>query len=73
MDIVPNASRTARILGDGNARDRWSHHQTGSFKFRLTERAKYRVSVKADGAGLSAWIEVDGAAVYRVALVTTKP
>ncbi len=43
---------------------------TGSFVFRLTpEAARYRVSVKVNGADpLSKDVEVDGAAIYRVAL-----
>jgi hypothetical protein len=48
--------------------------ETGEFVFRLPpEKAKYRVTVKADGAQLASKdIEVDSAAVYRVAL-TLKP
>jgi Carboxypeptidase regulatory-like domain len=48
--------------------------ETGEFVFRLSpEKAKYRVTVKADGAQLASKdIEVDGAAIYRVAL-TLKP
>jgi hypothetical protein len=44
--------------------------ETGSFKFRLSpEPGKYRVSVKADGSEpISKDVEIDGAAVYRVAL-----
>ncbi len=44
--------------------------ETGSFKFRLSpEAGKYRVSVKTDGAEpVSKDVEIDGAAVYRVAL-----
>jgi hypothetical protein len=48
--------------------------ETGEFVFRAPpDSAKYRVTVKADGAE-PAWkdVEVDGAAVYRVAL-TLKP
>jgi hypothetical protein len=48
--------------------------ETGEFVFRLSpETAKYRVTVKADGAQLASKdVEVDSAAVYRVAL-TLKP
>ena len=44
--------------------------ETGSFKFRLSpEQAKYRVSVKTGGAEpVSKDVEIDGAAIYRVAL-----
>ena len=48
--------------------------ETGEFVFRLSpEPAKYRLTVKADGAQpASKDVEVDSAAVYRVAL-TLKP
>jgi hypothetical protein len=48
--------------------------ETGEFVFRLPpETAKYRVTVKANGAQLTSKdVEVDGAAVFRVAL-TLKP
>lgn len=48
--------------------------ETGEFVFRLPpDPAKYRVTVKADGAQLASRdVEVDSAAVYRVAL-TLKP
>ena len=48
--------------------------ETGEFVFRLPpEVAKYRVTAKADGAQLvSKDVEIDGAAVFRVAL-TLKP
>jgi Carboxypeptidase regulatory-like domain len=48
--------------------------ETGEFVFRLSpETAKYRVTVKADGAQpASKDIDVDSAAIYRVAL-TLKP
>jgi hypothetical protein len=62
----------ARLQPDGTAKklDSRVSNETGSFVFRLTpEAAKYRVTVKADGAGpVSKDVEVDGAAVYRVAL-----
>jgi hypothetical protein len=48
--------------------------ETGEFVFRLSpERAKYRVTLKADGAQpFSKDVEIDSAAIYRVAL-TLKP
>lgn len=48
--------------------------ETGEFVFRLPpETAKYRVTVKADGAQLASKdVEVDSAAIYRVSL-TLKP
>jgi hypothetical protein len=48
--------------------------ETGEFVFRLPpETAKYRVTAKADGAQLASKdVEIDSAAVYRVAL-TLKP
>jgi hypothetical protein len=48
--------------------------ETGEFVFRLSpQKAKYRLTVKADGAQpVSKDVEVDSAAVYRVAL-TLKP
>lgn len=70
---VPNARvELARILDDGSVKkiDGRITTETGSFKFRLSpEPAKYRVSVKAGGAeAVTKDVEVDGAAVYRVAL-----
>lgn len=48
--------------------------ETGEFVFRLPpDSAKYRVTLKADGAdSFSRDVEVDGAAVYRVALTYKK-
>ena len=70
---VPNAKvELARILADGSVKkiDGRITTETGSFKFRLSpEPAKYRVSVKTSGAEpISKDVEIDGAAVYRVAL-----
>lgn len=70
---VPNARvELARILDDGSTKkiDGRITTQTGSFKFRLPpERGDYRVTVKADGAEpVSKDVEVDGAAIYRIAL-----
>jgi hypothetical protein len=70
---VPNAKvELSRILEDGTTKkiDGRITTETGSFKFRLSpEPGKYRVSVKTDGAEpVSKDVEIDGAAVYRVAL-----
>lgn len=70
---VPNAKvELARILEDGTTKklDGRVTTETGSFKFRVSpDAAKYRVSVKTDGAEpVSQDVEIDGAAVYRVAL-----
>ena len=70
---VPNAKvELARIMEDGTIKkvDGRITTETGSFKFRLSpEPAKYRVSVKTGGAEpVSKDVEIDGAAVYRVAL-----
>ena len=70
---VPNAKvELARILEDGSTKkiDGRITTETGSFKFRLSpDVAKYRVSVKPEGAEpVTKDVEIDGAAVYRVAL-----
>jgi len=70
---VPNAKvELARILEDGSTKkiDGRITTETGSFKFRLSpDAAKYRVSVKPEGAEpVTKDVEIDGAAVYRVAL-----
>jgi len=70
---VPNAKvELSRILEDGSLKkiDGRITTETGSFKFRLSpDPAKYRVSVKAGGAEpITKDVEIDGAAVYRVAL-----
>lgn len=70
---VPNAKvELSRILDDGSIKkiDGRITTETGSFKFRLSpDAAKYRVSVKRDGAEpVTKDVEVDGAAVYRIAL-----
>ena len=70
---VPNAKvELSRILEDGTVKkvDGRITTETGSFKFRLSpEPGKYRVSVKRDGAEpVTKDVEVDGAAVYRIAL-----
>ena len=76
---VPGAKvELARILDDGSAKkiDGRLTTETGSFKFRLSpDAAKYRVSVKAEGAEpVTKDVDIDGAAVYRVALnLPSKP
>lgn len=70
---VANAKvELARVMEDGTVKkvDGRVTTETGSFKFRLSpEPAKYRVSVKTGGAEpISKDVEIDGAAVYRVAL-----
>jgi carboxypeptidase family protein len=69
---VPGAKvELARILADGSQKkiDSRITTETGSFKFRLApEQAKYRVIVSAGNEPISKDVEVDGAAVYRVAL-----
>ena len=62
----------AKVLEDGSAKkiDGRLTNETGSFVFRLApDVAKYRVSVKSEGGEpISKDVEIDGAAVYRVAL-----
>jgi Carboxypeptidase regulatory-like domain len=70
---IPNAKvELARILDDGSVKkiDGRLTTETGSFVFRLApDVAKYRVSAKVEGAALiTKDVEIDGAAVYRVAL-----
>lgn len=70
---VPNAKvELARILDDGSTKkiDGRLTTETGSFKFRLSpDAAKYRVTVKTNGSQpVTKDVEIDGAAVYRVAL-----
>ena len=70
---VPHGSvELSRIMEDGTLKkiDGRVTTETGSFKFRLSpEPAKYRVSVKAGGAEpVTKDVEIDGAAIYRVAL-----
>ncbi|MEP6741137.1 MAG: carboxypeptidase-like regulatory domain-containing protein [bacterium] len=74
---VPNARvELARIEADGNVKkiDGRVTNEIGSFVFRLTpDLAKYRVTVKARYSDpVSKDVEIDGAAVYRIAL-TVKP
>jgi hypothetical protein len=70
---LPNARvELARILDDGTSKkiDGRVTNETGSFVFRLPpDAAKYRVTAKADGRQpASKDVEVDSAAVYRVAI-----
>lgn len=69
---IPNAKvELSLILEDGSTKkiDGRITTETGSFKFRLgPEPAKYRVSVKTNGEPVTKDVEIDGAAVYRVAL-----
>ena len=70
---VANAKvELSRILEDGTTKkiDSRLTTETGSFKFRLSpDAAKYRVSVKTEGAEpITKDVDIDGAAVYRVAL-----
>lgn len=62
----------ARIQADGTVRkiDGRISTESGSFSFRLpVETARYRVTAKVDGmAAASKDVDVEGAAVYRVAL-----
>ena len=62
----------ARVQADGTVKkiDGRVSTETGSFSFRLpVETARYRVTAKMDGmTAASKDVEVEGAAVYRVAL-----
>jgi hypothetical protein len=66
----------ARVEADGSLKklDTRVSNSTGSFGFKLPpERARYRLTVKADDAKTASQdVEVDGAAIYRVA-VTLNP
>jgi hypothetical protein len=75
---IPNVKvELFRILENGSAKkiDGRITTETGSFKFRLApEHAMYRVSVKPDGGSpVTKEVEVDGAAIYRVALSFPPP
>ncbi len=67
----------ARINDDGTTKkiDGRVSNETGSFSFRLMpEVGKYRVTAKgSSGEPVSKDVEVDGAAVYRVALSLNTP
>jgi hypothetical protein len=75
---VPNVRiELARIEADGTARkiDGRVTNEIGSFVFRLSpEAAKYRVTARpASGEAVSKDVEIDGAAVYRLALSIKTP
>lgn len=74
---IPNAKvELSKVQEDGSAKkiDSRLTTETGSFVFRLSpEVAKYRVTVKLDGNEISKDVEIDGAAVYRVALSMAPP
>jgi Carboxypeptidase regulatory-like domain len=74
---VPNAKvELAKVLADGSTKkiDGRLTTETGTFVFRLSpETAKYRVTVKTDGEPVSKDVDIDGAAVYRVALSIPPP
>ncbi|HEX5707214.1 MAG TPA: carboxypeptidase-like regulatory domain-containing protein [Pyrinomonadaceae bacterium] len=66
----------ALVMPDGTLKKvggRVSSLETGSFLFRLTpEAARYRVTARADGMETATQdIEIEGAAVFRVALTLT--
>ena len=74
---VPNAKvELLHVDSDGSTKkiDSRLTTETGSFAFRLApDIAKYRVSVKVDGNEISKDVDIDGAAVYRVALTLAQP
>ena len=70
---VANAKvELSKVLEDGSTKkiDGRVTTETGTFKFRLSpEPGTYRVSVKVEGAEpITKDVDIDGAAVYRVAL-----
>lgn len=70
---LPNVRvELARVLDDGSLKklDSRVTNETGSFVFRLTsDAARYRVTAKADGREpASKDVDIDSAAVYRIAL-----
>ncbi len=75
---VPNVKiELAKILDDGSVKkiDGRVSNEIGAFVFRLTpDTAKYRVTAKPNGGeAVSKDVEVDGAAVYRIALSVKIP
>ncbi|HEX8352036.1 MAG TPA: carboxypeptidase-like regulatory domain-containing protein [Pyrinomonadaceae bacterium] len=62
----------SRVEADGSLKklDSRVSNATGSFAFRLPpERARYRLTAKADGMGTASQdVEIEGAAIYRAAL-----
>ena len=70
---MPNVKiELARVEADGNLKklDGRVTNETGSFVFRLApENGKYRITAKVSGGEpVSKDVDVDGAAVYRIAL-----
>ena len=70
---LPNVRvELARVLDDGSLKklDSRVTNETGSFVFRLTpDAARYRVTARADGREpASKDVDIDSAAVYRIAL-----
>jgi hypothetical protein len=70
---MPNVKiELARVEADGSAKkiDGRVTNETGSFVFRLApEDGKYRITAKPNGVeAVSKDIEIDGAAVYRIAI-----
>lgn len=70
---MPNVKiELARVEADGSVRkmDGRVTNETGSFVFRLApENGKYRITAKASGGEpVSKDVDVDGAAVYRIAI-----
>ncbi len=70
---MPNVKiELARVEADGNVKklDGRVTNETGSFVFRLApENGKYRITAKASGREpVTKDVDVDGAAVYRIAL-----
>lgn len=67
----------ARVAADGSLKKLDSRQTTesGQFVFRLTpDAATYRVTVKANGIEpVMKDVEIDGAAIYRIALTLTPP
>ena len=74
---VPNAKvELLKVDTDGSTKkiDSRLTTETGSFAFRLApDVAKYRVTVKVEGTEVSKDVEIDGAAIYRVALSLAPP
>lgn len=69
---IPNVKiEIEKISADGSARkiDTQNASQSGEFTFRFPEEAaKFRVTASHDGETASREIEVDGAAIYRLAI-----
>jgi hypothetical protein len=74
---VPNVRVEIARVGSENSIEKLDSRitgETGEFVFRLPpDVGKYRVTLKADGAeAASRDVDVDGAAIYRVALTYKK-